>query len=55
MHGFYIYEEENIVSFDLIVDFEADREQVKLEIINQLKEKHPDYQYMIVDDYDISD
>ncbi|MEE1116804.1 cation diffusion facilitator family transporter [Methanosphaera sp.] len=55
MHGFYVYSEKNIVSFDLIVDFNANREQIKREVMGKLKEKYPEYQFIIVDDYDISD
>lgn len=55
MHGFYVYAQKNIVSFDLIVDFNANREQIKEEVLNKLKEKYPEYQFIIVDDYDISD
>lgn len=55
MHGFYVYGQENIVSFDLIVDFNADREQIKREIMEKLNEKYPEYQFIIIDDYDVSD
>ncbi len=55
MHGFYVYAEKNIVSFDLIVDFNANREQIKEEVLQKLNEKYPEYQFIIVDDYDISD
>ena len=55
MHGFYVYSEKNIVSFDLIVDFNANREQIKRDVMDKLKEKYPEYQFIIVDDYDVSD
>ena len=55
MHGFYVYDEKNIVSFDLIVDFNANREQIKEEVLKKLYDKYPEYQFIIVDDYDISD
>lgn len=55
MHGFYVYAQKNIVSFDLIVDFDADRKQIKGEILSKLKERYGEYQFIIVDDYDISD
>ncbi len=55
MHGFYVYAQKNMVSFDLIVDFDADRKQIKGEILSKLKERYGEYQFIIVDDYDISD
>lgn len=55
MHGFYVYNEKKLVSFDLIVDFNANREEIKEQILEKLKEKYPDYQFIIVDDYDFSD
>ena len=55
VHGFYVYEEQKLVSFDIIVDFDADRNKVKAEVYRKLKEKHPDFNYIIIDDYDISD
>lgn len=55
IHGFYVYEDLNLVSFDMIVDFDADREKVKDEIKSKIKDKHPEFEYVIVDDYDVSD
>ena len=55
IHGFYVYEDIKLVSFDIIVDFDAKREQIKSEIIEKIKNKHPEFEYFIVDDYDISD
>ena len=55
VHGFYVYENENIVSFDIIVDFDANRDKVKEEVCKRLKERHPDYEYILIDDYDVSD
>lgn len=55
MHGFYVYDDENIVSFDLIVDFEGDRESIKEEVLSRLCERYGDYRFIIVDDYDVSD
>lgn len=55
MHGFYVYDEKKLVSFDLIIDFNADRQDIKEQILEQLKIKYPDYHFVIVDDYDISD
>lgn len=55
VHGFYIYDKENIISFDLIVDFDGDREAIKKDIISQLTDLYPDYKVVILDDYDVSD
>ncbi len=55
IHGFYVYENEKLVSFDIIVDFDADRDAVKNEISSKIKEKHPEFDYIIIDDYDVSD
>ena len=43
------------MTFDIIVDFDADRQKVKEEIIKKLKAKHNEFEYVIIDDYDISD
>lgn len=55
IHGFYVYEDLNLISFDLIVDFDADREKIKKEILDEMKNKHPQFEYIIIDDYDVSD
>lgn len=39
----------------MIVDFNADREEVKSKIIDEIKEKYPEYDFKIFDDYDVSD
>ena len=54
-HGFIVLEDKNIVMFDLIVDFDANRETIKNNILEKLKEKYPEFTYYIIDDYDISD
>ena len=55
VHGFYVYEDEKLVSFDIIVDFDANRDKVKEEISSKIKEMHPQFNYIIIDDYDVSD
>ncbi len=54
-HGFIVYEEDNLVSFDLIVDFDADRAAIKQKVLDEIKSRHPNYNYIIIDDYDITD
>ena len=55
VHGFIVYEDEKIITFDIIVDFDADREAVKEKILNEISTKHPEFKYHIIDDYDVSD
>lgn len=55
VHGFIVYEEKNLITFDLIVDFDADREKVKSEILSKIKAKYPQFNYIIIDDFDVSD
>lgn len=55
IHGFIVYEEENLITFDIIVDFDADRESVKEKILSEITAKHPEFNYMMIDDYDLSD
>lgn len=55
VHGFIVHEEMNLATFDIIVDFDADREKIKSEILEKIKAKHPELDYYIIDDYDVSD
>ena len=55
VHGFFVYEAEKLATFDIIVDFDGDRDKVKEKILAEIKAKHPEFNYMIIDDYDISD
>lgn len=55
VHGFYVYEDKKLATFDIIVDFDAEREKVKDEILGEIKSRHPEFNYVIIDDYDISD
>ena len=44
------------VYFDLIMDFEEkNREQIKEEIIQKLKNKYPKYNFNVIIDSDITD
>ena len=55
LHGFYVDKEDNVY-FDLIIDFEAeDKEKIKNEIIEKIKEKHSKYNYNVILDSDITD
>jgi len=56
MHGFYVDEEYNTISFDLIFDFDELEPLKKLnEIQNKIKEKYPKYNFQIILDTDVSD
>ena len=55
LHGFYVDKNDNVY-FDLIIDFEEDnREQIKNEIVEKLKQKHPKYNFNVIIDSDITD
>lgn len=55
VHGFYVDKADNVY-FDLIIDFETEnREEVKNEIVEKLKEKYPKYNYNVILDQDITD
>lgn len=55
IHGFYVEESKKLITFDLIVDFDAERSEVKKEILSKIKSKYPEFNYIIIDDYDVSD
>ncbi|WP_458402842.1 cation diffusion facilitator family transporter [Methanobrevibacter sp.] len=55
VHGFIVYEEDNLITFDMIVDFDADREAIKAKVMEEIKSKHPQFNYLIIDDFDFSD
>ncbi len=55
IHAFMVYEAEKLITFDIIVDFDADREFVKEKILSEIKQKHPEFNYIMIDDYDVSD
>ena len=55
IHGFMAFDDENLITFDIIVDFDADRTEVKNKVLNEIKEKYPQFNYIMIDDYDISD
>lgn len=55
VHGFYVDKADNVY-FDLIIDFETqNREELKNEIVEKLKEKYPKYNYNVILDQDITD
>ena len=54
-HAFSVFEKDNLITVDMIVDFSADREEIKRKVLDEIKSKHPQFNYMIIDDYDYSD
>ena len=55
LHGFYVDKEKNVY-FDLIIDFKVENKQhLKDEIVEKIKEKYPDYNYNVIIDSDITD
>ena len=54
-HGFIVYEDENLITFDMIVDFDYDRKEIRQKVHDEIRSKHPEYEFMIIDDYDTSD
>ena len=55
IHGFYSEPETNTISFDLVVDFDADGEAIRDMIYSRIKEKYPQYEFYILLDADYSD
>ena len=55
MHGFYIDEDINLITFDLIVDFDANRSDVKDKVLEEIRNKYPKYQFDAILDADYSD
>ena len=55
-HGFYVREEDKIASFDLIVDFSAEKPVELIEgIKKKMQEAYPDFTFYIVQDLDFAD
>lgn len=56
MHGFYLNEEDNSISFDIIIDYNVkNREEIYKQIYDEVKNKYNDYDIIIALDIDISD
>lgn len=54
-HGFYLYPDEKRVSFDIVLEFGADRRKLFNEIVKEEKAAFPDYDMHIACDMDVSD
>ncbi len=56
IHGFYLDEASSQVVFDMVVSFNAsNREKLRDEVIQELKEQFPQYEFVIALDRDLSD
>lgn len=56
MHGFYLDPEDKMLSFDIIIDFNAkDREEIYRDIYDAVQKEFKDYKIAITLDVDISD
>ena len=56
IHGFYVDNEKHLVTFDIIIEYTCpDHEGLKNNLIKELKTRHPNYDFYIVEDMDISD
>ena len=56
MHGFYVDDSTNNISFDLIFDFKEEHpEKIVKKIKKEIKTKFPDYEYSVIIDNDVSE
>ena len=56
MHAFRVEEEQKLVRFDIVVDFETkDRAAVVAEVRREMEERYPDYHFLVLLDADLSD
>lgn len=55
MHGFYIDDDFNLVTFDLIVDFDANRNEIKEKVLEEIGNKYPNYHFDAILDADYSE
>ena len=55
MHGFYMDEEKKIIRFDVVMSFDISHSEGIKIICDEINEKYPDYNVIIVADIDITD
>lgn len=56
LHGFYVDDEKQLITFDLVFEFTCQKPQEVIASIHaQLKEKYPQYNFYIVQDTDFAD
>ncbi len=53
IHGFYVDYRINFITFDLVIDFDEENPKAFVKgVENKLKEKYPEYNFMVNIDYD---
>lgn len=56
LHGFYVDAEKKQISFDLIIDFKCQRKMaIRDNLIEQIKQLYPEYNFAVVLDNNFSD
>lgn len=55
MHGFYVDDDINLITFDIIIDFNANSHKVKEKVLEEIRNKYPNYQFDALLDADYSD
>ena len=55
MHGFYVESEQKLITFDLVVDFDADGRRTAEAVCAAMKSRYPDYTFAAILDTDYSD
>ena len=55
VHGFYLEQQEKRATFDLIVDFGCDAEDVRRRVLEQAEQVYPGYRFDVVLDSDFSE
>ena len=55
MHGFYADTEKKTIRFDVVVSFDADRNEALKTLYGEVKALYPEYDALIVPDVDIAD
>ena len=48
-------DEINLITFDLIIDFNANRDDVKAKVLEEIQNKYPNYHFDAILDADYSD
>ena len=56
MHGFYFNKNDNVINFDIILDFaDEDRQKTYQEVYDEVQKQYPDMKIQITMDIDVSD
>ncbi|THG37911.1 cation transporter [Adlercreutzia caecimuris] len=55
VHGFYVDDQTKTVYFDMMIDFHADDDAIRTQVVEAMKKKYPAYTYNVVVDTDYED